>query len=141
MTQATAVFDQIFIVIRDFERQFRDQGAGDLSTTQIQALSILSQAEPVTAMTMAQKLRIAPPTATRALDSLARRHFVFKDRDPQDRRIVWLRLTDIGARALQEAQVRQMEWMGHLLEALTGDEQVQFLTLIQKIGSRVELPS
>lgn len=138
MVSATEVFDQIFILLRDFERRFREQGAGHLSTTQFQALLILHEAEPMTAMTMAQKLRIAPPTATRALDSLERQQLVFKERDPQDRRIVWLSLTNRGKDALRTEKARQLAWMVNLLEALAGDEQQQFLELVRKLGLRVQ---
>ncbi|PSR23014.1 MAG: MarR family transcriptional regulator [Sulfobacillus acidophilus] len=141
MRLATEIFDQIFVVVRDFERRFREQGSGTLSTTQFQALSILEESEPVTAMTMAQKLRIAPPTATRALDSLGRRQLVLKERDPQDRRIVWLRLTDRGEHALLKEREHQLAWMVNLLDALTRDEQEQFLDLMRKIASRVDSPS
>jgi DNA-binding MarR family transcriptional regulator len=141
MGPATEIFDQIFVLVRDFERRFREQGLGALSTTQFQALSILREAEPVTAMTMAQRLRIAPPTATRALDSLERQQLVFKERDPQDRRIVWLRLTDRGKNALRKEREHQVDWMANLLDALTEDEQARFLDLLYKIGARVDSSS
>lgn len=127
------VFDRIFQLIRDFERQFRDQGDMDLSTTQFQALMILAEAQPVTAMAMAGMLRIAGPTATRALDSLERRRLIIKERDPQDRRIVWLRLTDRGEEILQSEQQRQRGWISKLMDGLTPEDQHALLTLMQKL--------
>ncbi len=136
MVQETDIFDQLFELIRDFERQFRDQGDKDLSTTQFQALTILSQAEPMTAMGMATKLRIAGPTATRTLESLERRELIIKERDPQDRRMVWLRLTDRGRNAWQNERNRQRDWMVDRLGDLSADEQTTLFELMTKLTAR-----
>lgn len=136
MAQETDIFDQLFELIRDFERQFRDQGEKDLSTTQFQALSILIETEPMTAMSMAARLRVAGPTATRTLDSLERRRLVIKERDPQDRRMVWLRLTERGRDSWITERERQRRWMADRLEDLTSEEQTVLLDLMTKLTAR-----
>ena len=133
MSNEAEIFSHIFQLTRDFERNFRDQGAENLSTTQFQALNILKDGAPVTAMDMAGRLEVAGPTATRTIDSLARRRFVVKDRDPQDRRIVWLRLTESGQMALEHETIRQIAWVERLLANLTPLEHQALLALLAKI--------
>lgn len=139
MAQDAEIFDRVFHLMREFERQFREQSDYDLSTTQFQALAILHEVEPVTAMAMAGLLRIAGPTATRALDSLERRALVLKERDPQDRRIVWLRLTNEGRAAFVAQRERQSIWMRKLLEGLIPEEKSQLNELLEKLQVQAAL--
>lgn len=136
MALGTEIFEQIFFLTRDFERNFRDQGRTHVSTTQFQALSILWDEQPVTAMEMANRLQVAGPTATRTVDSLERRNLVLKDRDPQDRRIVWLRLTDQGAAVLRAEQQRQKAWTARLIQNLSIEEQEALLMLMKKLTAK-----
>ncbi len=139
MAQEAEIFDRVFQLIREFERQFRDQGDSDLSTTQFEALAILRSVQPVTAMVMAGMLRIAGPTATRAIDSLERRALVAKERDPQDRRIVWLTLTPEGAQVLDATRERQQDWIHNILQSLSSDEVDMLSTLLEKLGVQASL--
>ncbi len=139
MAQEADIFERIFQLIREFERQFREQGETDLSTTQFQALSILEEVQPVTAMAMAGLLRIAGPTATRALDSLERRGLIAKERDPQDRRIVWLSLTAEGRTVLKRETVRQRQWMSKLLVGLSAEETGILQELLEKLNVQAAL--
>lgn len=139
MAQEAEIFERVFQLIRGFERQFRDQGDSDLSTTQFQALAILRSVQPVTAMVMAGMLHIAGPTATRAIDSLERRGLVAKERDPQDRRIVWLTLTPEGDRVLDATRERQEDWIRKLLQSLTEEEAQTLSTLLEKLGVQASL--
>ena len=139
MAQEADIFERIFQLIREFERQFREQGETDLSTTQFQALSILEEVQPVTAMAMAGLLRIAGPTATRALDSLERRGLIAKERDPQDRRIVWLSLTAEGRTVLKRETVRQRQWMSKLLVGLSTEETGILQELLEKLNVQAAL--
>lgn len=139
MAQEADIFDRVFQLIREFERQFREQADFDLSTTQFQALAILQEVQPVTAMAMAGLLRIAGPTATRALESLERRELIVKERDPQDRRIVWLRLTDAGQDVLQEQRRRHQEWMAKLLAGFSDEEESTLRDLLDKLMVQASL--
>ena len=139
MERNEEAFHRIFQFVREFERQFRDQGEFDLSTTQFQALSTLREAEPLTAMAMAGLLRIAGPTATRAVDSLKRRGLIVKERDPQDRRIIWLRLTQAGRELWERQQERQLAWVSGMLQTLDNQEQRTLTELLGKLEIQAAL--
>ncbi|MCY0897424.1 MAG: MarR family transcriptional regulator [Firmicutes bacterium] len=133
MAQEAELFTLIFRLVRSFEREFREQGSQELSTTQFEALTHLEKVQPVTAMALAALLHIKGPTATRALDSLARRRYIMKERDPQDRRVIWLRMTDQGAAVLQQERDRQRQWMVHVLQRLTAEEKARLSELLKKL--------
>lgn len=139
MERNEEAFHRIFQFVREFERQFRDQGEFDLSTTQFQALSTLREAEPLTAMAMAGLLRIAGPTATRAVDSLKRRGLIVKERDPQDRRIIWLRLTQAGRELWERQQERQLAWVSGMIQTLDNQEQRTLTELLGKLEIQAAL--
>lgn len=133
MASEAEIFERIFLLSRDFERTFRDQGEQNLSTTQFQALAILRDDAPITAMEMAVRLKIAGPTATRTVDSLERRELVKKERDPQDRRIVWLHVTESGAQAWERERERQQAWVHRLTRDLPRDQWGQLVALLDTL--------
>jgi len=111
--------DRLFYVVRAFERLFRDPDTGiGLSLAQFHALAILADEEPLPAMNVAHRLQLAGPTASRIIEALERKGFVVKDRDPQDRRLIWLHLTDAG-RSARERQHGILEaWFRDLADAI-----------------------
>jgi DNA-binding MarR family transcriptional regulator len=66
------------------------------SPTQWDLLDILLERGPLPLMDTAAAAGISGATAARAVDAAAARGWLVKDRDPQDRRIVWLRVTPAG---------------------------------------------
>jgi DNA-binding MarR family transcriptional regulator len=67
------------------------------SPTQWELLDILLARGPLALMDTALLAGISGATAARAVQAAQARGWLVKDRDPQDRRIVWLRVTAAGA--------------------------------------------
>jgi DNA-binding MarR family transcriptional regulator len=87
------------------------------SLTQLQLLEVLDEgALPL--MAVARRLGITGATCTRAVDSAVRRGWLARIRDPQDRRVTWLRATPEGLRAR------------HDLEDLIETQLIQSLTTV-----------
>jgi DNA-binding MarR family transcriptional regulator len=82
------------------------EGTG-LSLTQVKALSVLntcgaSGEGPIPVNDMAARLGLSLPTASRALDGLARKGLVKRSEDDHDRRVRRLAVTPKGARLINE---------------------------------------
>lgn len=69
----------------------------------ISHLAILTQAatEPTTNGIIAQRLQCAPGSLTKPIDELCHKKMLDRERDPGDRRRVWVRITSLGMESLQ----------------------------------------
>jgi len=84
-------------VARAQRRRFREVLAPwDLSPHHARALMVISARDGVRLSDLAERLRIAPRSATEVADALQERHLVERSPDPGDRRAVLLRVTDEG---------------------------------------------
>ena len=85
-------------------RHVRDPATGDdVSAHQASILDHLDEVDPLSMTDLADHMGVTVATMSLAIDRLERRRYVRRDRDPQDRRRVLLRVTPAGVR-LREAK-------------------------------------
>jgi len=95
--------DLLMRVARTQRRRFRDVLAPwELSPHQARALFVVCQGDGVRLSDLAERLRIAPRSATEVADGLQERGLVERSPDPADRRAVLLRPTAEGRRVHEE---------------------------------------
>ncbi|MDG6110480.1 MarR family transcriptional regulator [Dactylosporangium aurantiacum] len=68
----------------------------DVTLQQYRTLVILASSGPQRSVDLARQLNIAPSTVTRMCDRLTRRHLIRRFHREDDRRPVWLCLTEAG---------------------------------------------
>ncbi|MCY0886497.1 MAG: MarR family winged helix-turn-helix transcriptional regulator [Firmicutes bacterium] len=129
------LFDLTFALFRALGRGFRREREDlfHITPTQYHVLALVRDHGPATLMEVAALLRVAGPTATRAVEALAQKGLVVKDRDPQDRRMVWLRLSPRGEDLLGRERLQQIRHLEVLLGRLEGAEQRQLCRLLAKM--------
>lgn len=97
----------------------------DLAPHQGRALRIIDTTGPLRLSALAERLRIAPRSATEVADALQDRGLIERRRDPADRRAVLLSVTSAGARAASRvAAARQAgadAYFGRLTDADRSD--------------------
>lgn len=71
----------------------------DLAPHQGRALMIVAESGPLRLSELAERLRIAPRSATEVADALQERGLVTRSADPSDRRAVLLSVTEAGQHA------------------------------------------
>ncbi|MCY0908536.1 MarR family winged helix-turn-helix transcriptional regulator [Sulfobacillus sp. hq2] len=133
--KAESLFDGAFRVLRMMGRQFaRDRAPWHITPTQYHTLYMIRDQGTLTLMDMAKHLQVSAPTATRAVDALAQKGLLSKDRDPQDRRMVWLRLSESGEALLTRERREHVEFLAQRAdERLTPEEQDQLIGLLNKL--------
>ena len=95
--------DLVMRVARAQRHRWRDVLAPwDLSPHQARALKVVSEHDGVRLSDLAERLRIAPRSATEVADGLQERGLVERTADPADRRVVILRPTEEGRRIRAE---------------------------------------
>jgi DNA-binding MarR family transcriptional regulator len=96
--------------------------ASRLSARDAALLSHLDVETPVTPGQLALHLRVVPSTLSAAVQRLERLGYLERLRRPGDRRLIELRLTQVGAEAMAAGSVLDTERVAMLLDALTPAE-------------------
>ncbi|WP_207917016.1 MarR family transcriptional regulator [Micromonospora sp. KC723] len=95
---------------------------GDLTVTQLSALTSLRLAGALTPRELADVERVQPPTMTKIVAKLEERGLVRRTPHPTDRRQVILAATEGGRAVLEQFERARNEWLAERLAALTEDE-------------------
>ena len=95
---------------------------GDLTVTQLSALTSLNLAGALTPRELADVERVQPPTMTKIVAKLEERGLVQRTPHPTDGRQVILAATEGGRVVLDQFERARNEWLATRLAALTEDE-------------------
>lgn len=119
---------QLAHVLRDailrFNRRVRQaRPVGDLTFSQLSALTSLQLAGALTPRELADVERVQPPTMTKIVGKLEERGLVARTPHPTDRRQVILAATEQGRAVYAQFERVRDEWLALRLAALTPDEQ------------------
>ena len=118
---------QLAAALRDaitrFNRRLRQaRPMGDLTITQLSALTSLELAGALSPRELAEMERIQPPTLTKIVAKLEERGLVQRTPHPTDGRQVILSATEAGRAVVAETKRARDEWLARRLATLTADE-------------------
>ena len=103
-------------------RRLRQQAESGLSPSQLSALSTIEEFGPLTLGSLSTRERVAPPTTTKVVAKLLEQDLVARVRDPDDRRVVRVAVTDAGRKLLAESRRRKTAWLASRLTSLDDDD-------------------
>ncbi|MGI5130606.1 MarR family winged helix-turn-helix transcriptional regulator [Pseudonocardia sp. CA-107938] len=107
----------------------------DVTPSQARALGVLRRGGDLRAGELAERLRIAPRSATDVVDSLAARGWIDRAPDPADRRATLVRLTEAGrdlADAIRAARAAEAESFFTVLDDADRAELRRILALLAR---------
>lgn len=109
--------------------------AQDLTLAQINVLIVLDQTteKQMPLKELEHSLHVAQSTAAGIVSRLESKGFVEGFGDPGDRRIKMIRITELGEKCCTLADQYMEETEMDILSALTGEEQGQFIELLQRV--------
>lgn len=84
---------------------------------------------------IAKVVGLTPPTVTHLSEKLVKKKLVVRSKDDEDRRIIYLNITDAGKEILERANLEGQVLRRKLFEKLTSEEQQQMLRIYQKMNS------
>lgn len=109
-------------------RHVRDPASARLlSAHQASILSHLDDEDPAMVGELAEHLGVTPSTMSLTLKRLEDGGYVRRDRDPSDRRVTNVRLTEAGVRMREERSLLDPERVAALLEVLPPPERAEAL--------------
>ena len=110
----------------------------NLTAPQFFILYILSTSEGTKSTELAEKLEVKPSAITVMIDRLLKNHFVSRQRDEKDRRIVKLELTSEGREAFEKAKAKRREIFSRYLAYLEEEDVNQLVMIYEKLAAAVE---
>jgi DNA-binding MarR family transcriptional regulator len=123
-------------------RRLRARGAGrlpgELTLPQYHLLESLRTTPELPVGELADRAGVAPPTATRMLDCLARDGFVERRHSDTDRRSVLISLTAAGEHAIETAHAGIEAWRRQVFERLDPSEREPAARLLERLSEVME---
>lgn len=118
---------QLAVSLRDaitrLNRRVRQsRPVGDLTATQLSALTSLELAGAMTPGELAEIERVRPPTMTKIISKLEERGLVQRSPHPTDRRQVILSATTSGREVIARFERAREEWLAQRLAELSAQE-------------------
>ena len=110
----------------------------DLTTPQFGVLEALYHLGPLTLGDLADKLLVTGGNVTYVMDRLDEQGLVYRERSPEDRRVIQAKLTDAGRARIAEVFPGHAEYVAVLAGHLRGNEQEKLRTLLKTLGIAVQ---
>jgi DNA-binding MarR family transcriptional regulator len=136
--QFTAAWEAFFRTTRRLRSRAGKQPFEGLSLPQYHLLEALRADDELTVGVLAEAAGVAPPTATRMLDCLARDGYVERRHSETDRRAVLVSLTPSGRIAVQAAHEQASAWRRRVFESLEPAEREQAAALLNRLSEVLE---
>jgi DNA-binding MarR family transcriptional regulator len=112
-------------------RYMRHWPGGALSLVHLNVMMILDSDGALPMNQLAEALDVSQASATGIVDRMEQRGLIARQRDPDDRRVTRVDLTDSGRQAIERLGAERRDRLGKLLDELTDEELNAFL-----VGSR-----
>jgi DNA-binding MarR family transcriptional regulator len=139
--EVEAAVDRMHKLMKHLDRVTeRTVGRFGLNTGEFRLLLKLRQAPEgrLSAGALADRLSLSTGAMTNRLDGLQEAGLILRERDPEDRRTVLVRMTDRGIEIVGEAVAAQAEEEKRMLGALSADEQRRLNALLRRLILAVE---
>jgi DNA-binding MarR family transcriptional regulator len=113
------------LAVMRLARRLRQQADGDVTPSQISALSSVDRLGPLTLGELSAVERVQPPTMTRIVAGLEEQGLASREVDPNDRRVARVSLTVAGRRLLEQSRTRKNAFLASRIRTLpTEDREV-----------------
>jgi DNA-binding MarR family transcriptional regulator len=135
----SAAWESLFRTTRRLRaRAHMFAGEAGMSLAQYHVLAPLRETRELAVGELAEAADVAPPTATRMLDCLARDGYVTRRHSETDRRSVLVSLTADGERAVDKAHGIVEAWRRDVLERLEPAEREQVVAALERLTQVLE---
>jgi DNA-binding MarR family transcriptional regulator len=101
--------------------------------------TIAASPNGISAKELAERSNITPGAVTQFVDMLVEKGLVVREGDPDDRRIVMLKATDLAKINLEEMRKNHIAAMSKIFEPLTDEEIKQLTALFTKLDTYHEM--
>ncbi|WP_044478832.1 MarR family winged helix-turn-helix transcriptional regulator [Paenibacillus antibioticophila] len=135
----TAEFGKLLgIITKDYQTHMEGQLAPTLTMSQLAVLEHLEREGSLKPSELIPFLSITPAAVTMLLDRMERGELIHRERDEEDRRIVWVSITDKGKQEVLRGVRLRDSYLEGVLDRLSTHNQQLLVYLLGKIsGTKV----
>lgn len=112
----------------------RDGIGVDLTREQFQVMCLIHNNERCTSTFLADILSVGKSSITAIVNRMVERNWIVRSRDEEDRRVVYLTLTDTGRRVHDQAELHLLSLVSSYLTHFDEGEVEHFITLYEKLA-------
>jgi DNA-binding MarR family transcriptional regulator len=137
-TIAPTLGSQLRLAVLRLARRLRQQTAGDVTPSQLSALTSVAKHEVLSLGELAAIERIAPPTMTRIASRLEEQGLLERRPDATDRRVARVAVTPAGTALLAEIRTRRDAFLAERLQEFTPEERAllaKAVPLLERLAS------
>ena len=110
-----------------------------LNTGQLNVLTVLDRAsEPLTMGALGQAVSVRPTNLTGVVDALAKRKYVERIPNPDDRRSLLVRISSPGRSFLRKFLPGHWRYLHTLMDGLTPKQKQQLVSLLERFLESIE---
>ena len=109
-----------------------------LTTPQFGVLEALYHLGPLPLGDLADKLLVTGGNVTYVMDRLEEQGLVYRERSPEDRRVIQAKLTDAGRARIADVFPGHAEYVEAMASHLGEDEQQELRTLLKTLGLAIQ---
>ena len=107
----------------------------DITTPQILALVALKDRPGITMGALCERLYLACSTATDLIDRMEKNGYLERNRDPDDRRVIRLSITEKGQNIIDQVINARRRYVDSILKQLTQEEIDQLAQALEKLDA------
>ncbi len=127
------------LMFREFaKRETNPLTRGQISFPQMVALDYAAHHPRVTMTDLSKVLSIQLSSTTVLVDRLIRQKMLRRERDDQDRRLVWVMVTPKGRKVISQILEQKRRSIKNIFRILTDRERDQYLGMISKVYSHLK---
>jgi DNA-binding MarR family transcriptional regulator len=112
---------------------FSECGLSDMTVKQIAYLKVIDQHGEITFSRLAEITRNSKPTITEMINRFVRMECVFRERCPDDGRILYIRLTEKGQKIAKAEQAAMQRVIERMVNSLDEHELDHLVEILQKV--------
>lgn len=126
-----------FVVSKRMKNEIGDVLQEDMTMEQYQILDYISKRERCTSTELAEVFAVGKSSITAIITRLVDKDILLRTRDDEDRRVVYLSLTEQGKFCFHEAQARILDTIAAYLVHFKEEEVEGFISAFEKLAQLI----
>jgi len=138
-TTAPTLGSQLRLAVLRLSRRLRQQAVGEVTASQLSALSVVAKHGEMSLGELAAIERVAPPSMTRIATRLETQGLLERRVDAVDRRVAQVAVSPAGEALLAETRTRRDAYLAARLQGFTSEERAllaRAIPLLERLASQ-----
>jgi DNA-binding MarR family transcriptional regulator len=138
MATEAELASRLRLAVMRLGRRLRRQAGGDLTPSQMSALSSVERTGPLTLGELSAVEGVRPPTLTKVVAALEEQGLVARHTDPSDRRVARVEVTAAGSSLLARSRSRTDAYLARHVASLAPEDRQALARVVALVEALLE---